>query len=144
MPGVPSSPFSSLNVELLASTTAAATASGSTFGVDRFTAFTVRLNVSAASGTSPTLNVYIQKLVPNGSRPSTVWHDIISFTQLTTTGTRISEMVEGGNAEVALSQAALAAGTVQNALIGSYHRVHYVIGGTNPSFTFSVYADYKE
>ena len=72
------------------------------------------LNVSAASGTSETLDIVIQDS-PDGE----VWHDKESFTQATGVTTEAKRITNFGN------------------LI----RVKYTIGGTDtPTFTFDVKA----
>lgn len=74
----------------------------------------VTLNCTAASGTTPTLNVKIQASDDGG----TTWFDVPngSFTQLTTTG----------------SQA------IQISNFGDTIRAAWTISGTTPSFTFAV------
>ncbi len=74
----------------------------------------VTLNVSAASGTTPTLDVKLQHS-PDGTQ----WADL---------GTAFAQKT--------------AAGLETKAFTGlhGYVRVSYTIGGTTPSFTFSVYA----
>ncbi len=114
----------------------------------RFTAAKIRLSVSAASGTSETLDVLIQdgmRDIQTGALEGTdvtgsyVWDDFAAFTQVTGTGSRYIRVVGGGNIEHAASDSALAAG-VRNGPIGDVWRVDWNIGGTNPSFTFYVLA----
>jgi hypothetical protein len=71
------------------------------------------LDVLAASGTSPTLDVKIQE-----SADGSTWSDLITFTQKTGVG-REEKSAVPDNAK-------------------PYKRVSYTIGGTNPSFTFDV------
>lgn len=77
----------------------------------------VQVAVTAASGTLPTLDVKIQDSVDGGTN----WNDIagLSFTQLITTGQEIK---------------------IPARIFSDTLRVAYTIGGTNPSFTFSVKA----
>lgn len=70
------------------------------------------LHVTAASGTSPTLDVKIQH-----SSDNSTWVDLITFTQATA---RTSERKS-------------ATGTVNR-----YVRAEWTVGGTSPSFTFAV------
>lgn len=72
------------------------------------------IDCSAASGTTPTLDVKLQGYDPISGN----WFDTgDSFTQLTTTGSERVEVASLPDADV---------------------RVVYTIGGTSPSFTFSV------
>jgi hypothetical protein len=72
------------------------------------------LHVTAASGTTPTITVKIQHSANNST-----WADLVTFTQASAaTGERI----------------VVAAGTTVN----RYLRAIYTIGGTDPSFTFTV------
>lgn len=73
----------------------------------------VDINVTAASGTSPTLDGKLQHS-PDGG---TTWIDLVAITQKTTTGTESK------------TASAPTSGLV---------RFNYTIGGTTPSFTFSV------
>ena len=72
------------------------------------------LHVTAASGTTPTCAVKIQHSANNSA-----WADLVTFTQATAA---TSERIE------------VAAGTTVN----RYLRAIYTIGGTAPSFTFTV------
>lgn len=114
----------------------------------RFTAAKIRVRVSAASGTSETLDVLIQdgmRDIETGNLEGTdvggsyVWDDFAAFTQMTATGNRYIRVVGGGNVEHAASDSALSAG-VRNGPIGDVWRVDWNIAGTNPSFTFYVLA----
>ena len=105
-------------VILLPVTTATATADGS--GHDRGAANTssggnvCHLHVTAASGTTPTLDVTVEMDTNSGfSTPTT----LATFTQATTT---TSERIENTTSTE------------------RYVRVSYTIGGTTPSFTFAV------
>jgi hypothetical protein len=138
-------------VVLLKPTTAAAS-SVDTLPLDvaGYTAAIIALNVTAQSGTTPTLDVYIQQEIPVvgsndtwGQVPqgASVWDDVVHFTQVTaSTGTWVASIVGGSSVAAVLKDAALAAATVRNGPIGSNWRVKYVIAGTTPSYTFSVSA----
>jgi hypothetical protein len=115
----------------------------------RFTAAKIRLRVSAASGTSETLNVFIQdgmRDIETGDLEGTdvggsyVWDDFAAFTQMTGAGNNYIRVVGGGNVVHAGSDSALSAASVRNGPIGDVWRVDWNIGGTNPSFTFYVLA----
>jgi len=71
-----------------------------------------QLDVTAASGTTPTLDVVIEDTLDG-----TNWNTVGTFTQKTTTGRQVIDIT------------GLFAGTL---------RVRWTIGGTTPSFTFSV------
>lgn len=74
-------------------------------------AFTV--DVSAASGTTPTLDIQFQE----SEDGSTDWVDMYDADRFTTTGSYK---------------------TVRHAIHSRYYRYRYVIGGTTPSFTFTI------
>lgn len=73
------------------------------------------LNVTAASGTSPTLDVVVESKDPSGD----VWDDLAVFTQ----ATAVSHQKENVAAN-----------------LGDRVSLKYTLGGTDPSFTFTVYA----
>lgn len=74
----------------------------------------VHSTVTARSGTNPTLDVKIQHSIDGGA----TWHDLITLAQQTNTGT--------------------VTGTT-SAFYGDTLRAVATIGGTTPSFTFSVH-----
>jgi hypothetical protein len=98
-----------------------------------------QLDVTAVAGTSPTLDVKIQ-----GSVDGTNFCDVAAFAQATATTRqllRISTVPGTPQAQVACTDATLAAGTVHQGPIGQLIRVkHAIPGGTTPSFTYSVTA----
>jgi hypothetical protein len=100
-----------------------ATASGNTHSTPVLTKYaqeaTVFLKVTAASGSSPTLDVLIQVWDPY----SDDWYLLGTFSQKSTTGTDIGQIPYG---------------------LGEKIAIDYTIGGTNPSFTFQVNATMKE
>ena len=92
------------------------TASGNSPDIDVSTisALEVELKVTAVSGTSPTLDVYIEgKFETTGD-----YKTLASQTGITSTGTWFFTI---------------------NPLVFRYVRVRWVVGGTSPSFTFGVY-----
>ena len=123
-------------------------------------AATITLNVQTVSGTLPTLDVYIQKKLRQASATdvtgqdlnatSTIYDDLLHFTQLTTTNTiRLANLCTGPGtptanastittADWAQSDAALGAATIRVGPIGGLWRVKYVISGTTPSIAFAV------
>ena len=91
------------------------TASGNTSDIDLsvFSAMEIELKVTAVSGTSPTLDVYIEgQFEPTGD-----YKVLASQTGITSTGTWFFTV---------------------NPLIFRFVRVRWVVGGTSPSFTFIV------
>lgn len=105
-----------------------------------FTQAVFELDVTVVSGTTPTLNVYIQSLLPDGTN----WDDVVSFTQVTAASRRVARLSGLANVEAAANDAALTAGTVRSGPFGPLVRVKWVIAGTTPSFTFSVASDFVE
>ena len=73
----------------------------------------VFLNVTSVSGSSPTLDVKVQTQDPSGE-----WYELASFTQRTATGKEAKAVT----------------------CFGENIRITYIIGGSSPSFTFSVTA----
>lgn len=103
------------DVTVLASGTV--TTTGQSAGVDVGGAGTLRaqVQVSAASGTSPTLGVTIQTSHDNGA--SDAWRSAsAAYTNLTSVSNS----------------------PYQSFVVDRYVRVSYVVGGTTPSFTFTV------
>jgi len=134
---------------LLQSTTVTTTGTGPDINlIQAFQAAIVTVSVTAASGTSPTLDVFVQNKI--GQPASTdlsggfltgtaIYDDIMHFAQVTTTATRIFRIATaGGNQEGAQQLNALAAATGKTGPLGGMWRVSYVVGGTSPSFTYSV------
>lgn len=89
------------------------------------------LNISAASGTSPTLDVKVQRKCPL----SDTYYDVVggAFAQKTTTGSDDLLIYPGITA---------AANRAVSSAIASRWRVVATIGGTTPSFTFTVAGGY--
>jgi len=100
------------------------------------------INVTAASGTNPTLDMYIQTSFDGGS----TWHDMVHASQFTGTSqlaydwANLSAIPQdiGGNFG---GDAALSANQSNGGpLVPGAMRVKWVIAGTTPSFTFTVTA----
>lgn len=134
---------------LLASTAVTTTGTGPDINlIQAFQAAIVSVNVSAATGTSPTIDVYVQNKLGqaastdlSGGFPTgaAIYDDILHFAQMTTTGTRVFRIATaGGNQETAQQLNALAAASAKTGPLGGMWRVSYVVGGTSPSVTFSV------
>jgi hypothetical protein len=93
---------------------AAVTASGSTVVIadDFGQAIASSINVTAVSGTSPTLDVILQESKDNGI----TWEDIYHCPRFTAIGTY----------------------SLEHQIIGGRRRWSYIISGTSPSFTFAI------
>lgn len=77
----------------------------------------IYLDVTAQSGTTPTLDVAVQS-----SHDGATFHTHSSFTQVAAaTGKQLLKLTS----------------------LGSYVRIDYTIAGTTPSYTFSVTAEFK-
>lgn len=114
------------------------------FADGRFDDLIVEVAVSAASGTNPTLDVYVQQTFDNG----TTYVDVAHFTQITAALTNKARVcLARGNFTNALKEgvgdATVTAGQLGLPLLSSKGRIKWVIGGTTPSFTMAVtaYAD---
>ena len=100
----------------------------------------IQVNVTVASGTTPTLDVYIDT-----STDDTNWINIAHFTQFITTGRRYIQLSNNTINSVSDIDATtdLAAGSVLTGPWGSTIRVRWVITGTTPSFTFGITGTFK-
>lgn len=140
MPILPAGALCAKNVTLLSitgATTGATTANA--IAVEGYASAEITLTTANVSGTSPTLNVYVQKLLADG----TTYDDIVSFTQLTGNTTRtLTFYGQAPSGDHASQSGALAAGTVQSCNLGHTWKVKYVIAGTTPSFDITLTADF--
>ena len=84
-------------------------------GLGRASALRVQLTVSAASGTTPTLNVFVEDTLDGG----VTWNVIGTFAQKVAAGQEVINTV---------------------GLFADQVRVRWTIAGTTPSFTFAVNA----
>ena len=113
----------------------------------------LHLNVTAASGTSPTLNVYVQDVLqpaaatdtilnpPSLATSTQVFDDFASFTQATAAGDWIIRAsVTGTSAGNVLADGSLTAASVRVGPIGMIWRVKWKLTATTPSFTWSLVA----
>lgn len=153
----------SIDTVLLPITTATSSSTGSVLNIpDGFIGAILCVQVTAASGTSPTLNVFVQdQYFPAGASdvsPSVgrgagtaIFDDFAAFTQITGTATRVLRFSSSGlvgsanaasitTADYAIADGTLTAGSVRPGPLGNIWRVKYTIGGTSPSFTFNVIA----
>jgi len=87
-------------------------------GIELFQEGNFFLDVTAASGTTPTLDVVIETYDPKTNK----WYTIITFTQATAVTNEMKE---------------------KTANLGKRIAIKYTIGGTSPSFTFKVSAMLK-
>ncbi len=95
-----------------------------------------KLNVSAASGTTPTLDAVLQQSLDGG----TTWVDVGRFAQITaaTTNPHYINLVEAFTIVGAVGDGTIAASSTGVTLLSDTVRVKYTIGGTTPSFTFTL------
>lgn len=124
-------------------------------GGSQYTAVIFRLKVGTVTGTTPTLDVFIQdgmRIVPAGA---TVGRDVEgdsptdyefadygAFLQVSAAGASRISTVGGGEEVFVETDATLTAGQVRNGPIGNVVRVKFAAGGTNPSFPVSVIAQF--
>lgn len=113
---------SSGKTETLAASAARTTtgAGSAVCGFARYEKFAAELVVSAASGTTPTLDVLLEHSIDGG----TTWFTMATFTQKTAAGNELK------------TEAEVEAATAET--YGDCLRVSWTIGGTTPSFTFYV------
>lgn len=115
--------------------------SGALTAYGSFRTAIIQLNVTAQSGTTPTLDVYIDSSVDG-----TNYINMVHFTQIgAATGRRaiqLSDNTAGATADFDAT-ADLAAATVRQGSWGSTLRIRWVLSGTSPSYTFSVIGTFK-
>lgn len=111
-------------------------------GIDRITSALLYLSTGTGTGTSPTLNVYVQTLLPDGL----TWTDLVSFTQATTSATtQVASIITQVAAPYTKTDASLAAASLKATHMGSTWRVKIVIGGSSPSYaTISLTGNFYE
>lgn len=113
---------------------AAGTLTGSWIPIEGFTNGVFMVDVTAV--TTGTINVYIQRQLPNGDAD-----DIVSFTQLNSVTKRSVHFFPAAQtADAATQDAALTAGSVKSCGIGRWIRVKIVVAGANPAAQVDVYA----
>lgn len=142
----------SREIVLLHSQSISANGAGSAIVVPPdFVSVIIRANASGvATGTSPTLNFFIQQGfrdvgasdVTDGlgilAASPTVWDDYAALTQITAQSSQFLRIFAAGGQGVtqptAASDAALTAGTVRNGPLGMWWRIKWTVGGTTPVF----------
>jgi len=153
--------FNSQDVILLPITTDTASGTGQILNIpDGYIAAMICIQCTAASGTSPTLNVFVQdELFPAGTGDAVLakgsgtalFDDFYAATQITGAIVKVVRFTSNSMAGTAnaasittcdytKSDGALTAGSIRPGPIGNVWRVKYTIGGTSPSFTFNVTA----
>jgi len=152
----------SKDVILLAQTVATASGVGGVLNVpDGYIGAIICIQCTAASGTSPTLNVFIQdQIFPSAATVdvalgkgtgTVIFDDFYAATQITAAATKIMRFTSGSmvgspnnaattSCDYAISDAALTAGSMRPGPLGNIWRVKYTIAGTSPSFSFNVTA----
>jgi hypothetical protein len=131
--------------EYAASAARTTTAGGTAItGISLFTEVVFQVNVTAQSGTTPTLDLYIQTSYDGGLN----WVDIAAATQITTvTGiTILSHNPDGGTASPSFiaTDGTKTGGTNKVVGWGDRLRLKWKIGGTTPSYTFSASASVQD
>jgi hypothetical protein len=139
-------------IVLLNSTLTTSTNSGDMVMPQGFTSAIITVNVNTVSGTSPTMDVYVQNKLPQaaaadlaGGPPSgtAIYDDLLHVAQVTTSSTiQVARIVGGGNVIHAQQDAALTVGTFASGPIGGTWRVKTVLAGTSPSFATSVVCEF--
>lgn len=107
-----------------------------------FDTLVAKLVCSAASGTTPTLDVYLQTSDDGG----TTFYDVAHMAQVTGTVSNAAALwataaVNGGDGAYVgnASDASISAGAVSGLpILGRRFRIKWVVAGTSPSFTFTV------
>lgn len=130
-------------VALLAETTVSASGTGTAVaGLHRYQGVFGILAVTAVPiGGAPTLDVFVQAS-PDGG---TTWRDVAAFQFTTSAAVRmfqLSQLVTGGTATLAVSDAALASNTSVQGPFGDRLRVKYTFaaGGSSGTYTLSASA----
>lgn len=129
------------NYTLLASAAKTTSSQSSTLtGFGSFRTALIQLDVTAQSGTTPTLDVYIDTTIDD-----TNWLSMVHFAQFAaTTGRRVAQLSEHGAVGMSdFDLTDLPAGTIRQGSWGSSLRVRWLISGVSPSFTFSVKGTFK-
>jgi len=125
--------------EMVASAAQISTGNSAAFPVPTMSMLMVAVDITAVSGTTPTMGIYLQVSDDGG----TTWFDMPYDLQLTFAAAAAD--VTAFTARRNINGSALAAGTAKYLAIykeipGDTVRLAWVIGGTTPSFTFSASA----
>lgn len=128
---------------LVASVTKVATFSSGWIFIPQAESYLFILDCTAASGTSPTLDVALQVSIQDeafGQTPTT-GYSVMRFAQVTTTSKlaiRMQPTLGRGEAASAITCADTGGSLVNNIPLGRQIQFKCTIGGTNPSFTFTI------
>lgn len=133
MSPIPSAPWSAKTAALVVTGNKIASFTSEEFGTDRVSQLIIEATIGTVTGTSPTLNLYLQTKMPDET-----WRDIAAFAQFTVAGSQILGMVSGGNSLYAGTDGGLAAGTVKSMPLGAICRLKGVVAGTNPLFPATI------
>lgn len=133
---------SAVNQTIYAAQATAASGNAGPFPVDFFSSAEVTVAVTTCSGT---LNVYVQKLLPDNA----TYDDIASFAQwttaiFTTTGTYTLSFVNAGNTLNQQKSQSLTVNTALAVHFGAYWNIAFVVGGTGGTSTFGIYGNFQE
>lgn len=136
------SPSSAYNTIFTQATLTATTAGDKIPGMERYTSALFMLSGGTVTGSTPTLDVYIQTLMPDGA----TWCDILAFTQKTaSTFTEKAWFVMGASEVAAITTSTLTQTTAAKIGLGNHIRVNCKLTGTTPSFAdVVVYASFYE
>ena len=128
-----------------------------------YSSATISATITTVTGTTPTFNVFIQQQIPQAaatdltSNPpsgTAIYDDLLSMTTISTNGTTIAKLgtqyipTATANATTlttatwAQSDAALTAGSLRLGPIGGDWRVKLVVGGTTPSGSLAIVAEF--
>jgi len=115
------------------------------YGTDRFFSMQVSLFVQAVSGSSPTLDVYVQRRNPSDGEYPNTYDSYARFAQMTTTSNSLPQeldFIHSGNAIRTTSTLPTATdGTVINVNMGGFSRIYWTMSGT---WTFRVYMNGRQ
>lgn len=109
---------------------------------DFFSSEEISLVCTSCSGT---LNLYLQKLLPDDSSYADIasWSQITTAGAITTSGNITLSFVNGGNSLTTQTDAGLTANTVNTVHFGSRQRLKWVIAGTGATVTFGVFGSFR-
>jgi hypothetical protein len=129
-----------LNPVVTSVSAAAATATSGVVAVPMADEYSICISVSAATGTSPTMDIVFQGSIDKGT---TYVNLPLRSAQMTAAGVHWFTFKRGlGWGEAAFNQALVAdtgGALAKNVVFDpQYVKFKYTIGGTNPSFTFKV------
>lgn len=109
-------------------------------GCDKFSGVNILFTIASVVGTSPTFDIYLQQLAPDG----TTWYDIAAGPQVSTASSIIVSAISGGPSYFVVTNGTLAASSSNLVEFGGFQRVKVVKGGTNPGGTITVCLEYVE